>query len=45
MWFAAKIVAKNSDMETELRLNRREFGFIDVEVVQQYEDNWDLLKT
>ena len=23
----------------------RKFGFIDVEAVEQYENNWDLLKT
>ena len=40
-------VARNSDMEAELRQppNWRKFGFIDVEAVEQYEDNWDLLKT
>ncbi len=40
-------VARNSDMETELRQppNWRKFGLIDVEAVEQYEDNWDLLKT
>ena len=37
-------VTKNSDMETELRQppNWRDFGVIDVEAVEQYEDNWDL---
>ena len=40
-------VAKNSDVGTELRQppNWRKFGFIDIEAVEQYEDNWDLLKT
>jgi len=39
-------VAKNSDMETELRQppDWLDFGFIDVEAVERYEDNWDLLK-
>ena len=39
-------VTKNSDMETEFRqpANWRKFGFIDVEAVEQYEDNWDLLR-
>ena len=34
-------------METELRQppNWGEFGFIDVEAVEQYEDNWELLKS
>jgi hypothetical protein len=34
-------------METRFRQlpNWREFGFIDVEAVEQYEDNWDLLRT
>ncbi len=40
-------VSKNSDLETALRKppNWGHFGFIDVEAVEQYEDNWDLLKT
>jgi hypothetical protein len=40
-------VTRNSDMETRFRQlpNWREFGFIDVEAVEQYEDNWDLLRT
>ena len=40
-------VTKNSDVETELRQppNWRKFGFIDIEAVEQYEDNWDILKT
>ena len=40
-------VSKNSDLETALRQppNWGHFGFIDVEAVEQYEDNWDLLKT
>ncbi len=40
-------VTKNSDMETNFRQppDWRKFGFIDVEAVEQYEDNWDLLKT
>jgi hypothetical protein len=39
-------VTRNSDMERSFRQpqNWGEFGFIDVEVVEQYEDNWDLLK-
>ncbi len=34
-------------MEAELRQppDWRKFGFIDVEAVERYEDNWDLLKT
>ncbi len=34
-------------MVTELRQppNWRDFGLIDVEVVEEYEDNWILLKT
>ncbi len=40
-------VTKNSDMETEFRQppNWRKFGLIDIAAVEQYEDNWDLLKT
>ena len=40
-------VTKNSDVESELRQppNWRKFGFIDVAAVEQYEDNWDLLRT
>jgi hypothetical protein len=39
-------VTRNGDMETRFRQppNWGEFGFIDVEAVEQYEDNWDLLK-
>jgi hypothetical protein len=39
-------VTKNGDMETEFRQppNWLDFGFIDVEAVERYEDNWDLLK-
>ena len=34
-------------MESSFRqpLDWREFGFVDVEAVEKYEDNWDLLKT
>ena len=34
-------------MEAELRQppDWRKFGLIDIEAVEQYEDNWDLLKT
>jgi hypothetical protein len=40
-------VTKNSDVEAGLRrpLNWPHFGFIDVEAVQEYEDNWDILVT
>ena len=40
-------VTRNSDMETRFRQapNSGEFGFIDVEAVEQYENNWYLLKT
>ncbi len=40
-------VTRNCEMETELRQppNWGDFGFIDVEAVEQYEDNWDLLKS
>ena len=40
-------VARNSDMEAEVpsAAGLAEFGFIDVEAVERYEDNWDLLKT
>jgi hypothetical protein len=40
-------VTKNSNVESGLRQppNWRDFGSIDVEAVEQYEDNWDLLKT
>ncbi len=40
-------VTVNSDIETRFRqpADWRKFGFIDVEAVQQYENNWDLLKT
>jgi hypothetical protein len=39
-------VTKNSDVEVELRQppDWLDFGFIDVEAVERYEDNWDLLK-
>jgi hypothetical protein len=39
-------VTKNSDMETELRRppDWLDFGFVDVEGVERYEDNWNLLK-
>ena len=40
-------VTRNSDMATRFRQRQSwaEFGFIDVEAVEQYEDNWDLLNT
>ena len=40
-------VTRNSDMATRFRQpqNWGEFGFIDVEAVEQYEDNWYLLNT
>ncbi len=40
-------VTRNSDMETRFRqpTGWSKFGFIDVEVVKPYENNWDLLKT
>jgi hypothetical protein len=40
-------VTRNGDMETSFRQpqNWGEFGFINVEEVERYEDNWDLLKT
>ncbi len=40
-------VTRNSDMETRFRqpTDWRNFGFIDVETVERYENNWDLLKT
>ena len=40
-------VTRNSNLETDIRQppNWRKFGFIDLEAVEQYEDNWDLLKT
>ncbi len=40
-------VTRASDMESSFRqpLDWREFGFVDVEAVEKYEDNWDLLKT
>jgi hypothetical protein len=40
-------VTRNSDMETARRQPPHwgDFGFIDVEAVEQYEDNWDLLNT
>ncbi len=39
-------VTRNCDIETSYRQppNWRKFGFIDVVAVEQYEDNWDLLK-
>jgi hypothetical protein len=40
-------VTRNSNLESGLRQppNWRDFGFIDVEAVAPFEDNWDLLKT
>ena len=40
-------VTKNSDMESAIRQppNWRKFGFIDVEAVEQYEDNWDIMNS
>ena len=40
-------VTRNSTVESGLRQppNWRDFGLIDVEVVEQFEDNWDLLTT
>src|SRR5271166_2328051 len=40
-------VTRNSDMVNELRQppNWGDFGLIDVEVLEEYEDNWLLLKT
>ncbi len=40
-------VTRNSNLETKFRQPRNweGFGFIDVEAVEQYEDNWELLKT
>ncbi len=40
-------VTKNSDIKTALRQppDWRYFGFIDIDAVEQYEDNWDILKT
>jgi len=39
-------VVKNSDLATHLRQppTWKAFGFIDVESVEKYEDNWDILK-
>ena len=39
-------VVKNSDLATHLRQppTWKAFGFIDVQSVEKYEDNWDLLK-
>ena len=39
-------MTKNGDMETELRQlpDWLDFGFIDVEAVERYKDNWGLLK-
>lgn len=44
---ARYFVTKNSDKESAIRQpsNWGDFGFIDVEAVEQYEDNWDILKT
>ena len=38
-------VTKNSDIKTALRQppDGRYFGFVDIDAVEQYEDNWDLL--
>jgi hypothetical protein len=40
-------VTRNSKVESGLRQppNWRDFGLIDVVVVEQFEDNWDLLKS
>ena len=40
-------VITNSDIETKLRqpTDWRKFGFLDVEAVKQFENNWDILKT
>jgi hypothetical protein len=40
-------VTRNSDLETSFRQRQNwdEFGFIDVEALEQYEDNWDILNT
>ena len=40
-------VTRNSDMVTRFRQRQSwvEFGLIDVESVEQYANNWDLLKT
>ena len=40
-------VTRNCDLEANLRQppNWQEFGLIDIEAVEKYEDNWDLLKT
>ena len=40
-------VTKNSDMRAALRRppNLGYFGFIDIDAVEQYEDNWGILKT
>ncbi len=42
----ARFFVTNSDLETELRQppTWRDFGLIELEAVEQYEDNWDLLK-
>ncbi len=39
-------VVRNSDLQINLRQphNWSSFGFIDLEAVEQYEDNWDLLR-
>ena len=39
-------VVKNSDLATQFRQppTWKAFGFIDVESVEKYEDNWDILK-
>jgi len=40
-------VTRNGDIETSFRQRQNwgEFGFIDVEALEQYENNWDTLKT
>ena len=39
-------VVKNSDLAAEFRQppTWKAFGFIDVELVEKYEDNWDILR-
>ena len=40
-------VTRNSDLEANVRQppNWQEYGLIDIESVEQYEDNWNFLKT
>ena len=40
-------VTTNSEMEAKFRqpTDWRKFGFLDVEAVKQFENNWDILKT